>query len=102
MHITRGSEHPLFQELFRGEASDALVPLRFIAQWLERLTADQQVPGSNPGVPSLLTLGLFFLVGSMMKLCEGALCHNEETEVFVPLATSLGLFTPVRENQSPG
>jgi len=22
------------------------------AQWLERLTADQQVPGSNPGVPS--------------------------------------------------
>ena len=26
----------------------------YIAQWLERLTADQQVPGSNPGVPSLL------------------------------------------------
>ena len=25
----------------------------YIAQWLERLTADQQVPGSNPGVPSL-------------------------------------------------
>ena len=25
-----------------------------IAQWLERLTADQQVPGSNPGAPSLL------------------------------------------------
>ena len=24
----------------------------YIAQWLERLTADQQVPGSNPGVPS--------------------------------------------------
>ena len=24
-----------------------------IAQWLERLTADQQVPGSNPGVPLL-------------------------------------------------
>ena len=23
----------------------------YIAQWLERLTADQQVPGSNPGVP---------------------------------------------------
>ncbi len=22
------------------------------AQWLERLNADQQVPGSNPGVPS--------------------------------------------------
>ena len=25
--------------------------LGYIAQWLERLTADQQVPGSNPGVP---------------------------------------------------
>ena len=25
----------------------------YIAQRLERLTADQQVPGSNPGVPSL-------------------------------------------------
>ena len=23
----------------------------YIAQWLERLTADQQVPVSNPGVP---------------------------------------------------
>ena len=23
----------------------------YIAQWLERLTADQQVPGSTPGVP---------------------------------------------------
>ena len=28
------------------------VPSGYIAQWLERLTADQQVPGSNPGVPS--------------------------------------------------
>ena len=27
-------------------------PDGYIAQWLERLTADQQVPGSNPGVPS--------------------------------------------------
>ena len=26
-------------------------PHGYIAQWLERLTADQQVPGSNPGVP---------------------------------------------------
>ena len=25
----------------------------YIAQWLERLTADQQVPGSNLGVPLL-------------------------------------------------
>ena len=26
----------------------------YIAQWLERLTADQQVPGSNQGVPFFL------------------------------------------------
>ena len=30
-----------------------------IAQWLERLTADQQVPGSNPGVPSPYMRSLF-------------------------------------------
>ena len=38
-----------------GKASDPKVadetPNGYIAQWLERLTADQQVPGSNPGVP---------------------------------------------------
>ena len=28
----------------------------YIAQWLERLTADQQVPGSNPGVPFFVGL----------------------------------------------
>ena len=27
------------------------INIGYIAQWLERLTADQQVPGSNPGVP---------------------------------------------------
>ena len=29
----------------------------YISQWLERLTADQQVPGSNPGVPFILCRG---------------------------------------------
>ena len=29
-----------------------VAPTGYIAQWLERLTADQQVPGSNLGVPS--------------------------------------------------
>ena len=32
--------------------------LGYIAQWLERLTADQQVPGSNLGVP-LSTKGIY-------------------------------------------
>ena len=32
------------------------LPNGYIAQWLERLTADQQVPGSNPGVPLLRSL----------------------------------------------
>ena len=36
--------------LFR--ASALALAVGYIAQWLERLTADQQVPGSNPGVPS--------------------------------------------------
>ena len=37
--------------------SETVITMRqcigYIAQWLERLPADQQVPGSNPGVPSL-------------------------------------------------
>ena len=37
----------------------------YIAQWLERLTADQQVPGSNPGVP-------FFAVGLAVPASAGA------------------------------
>ena len=28
----------------------------YIAQWLERLTADQRVPGSNPSVPSCMRI----------------------------------------------
>ena len=35
------------------EYTHALPTYGYIAQWLERLTADQQVPGSNPGVPFL-------------------------------------------------
>ena len=30
-----------------------------IAQWLERLTADQQVPGSTPGAPLLQLVASF-------------------------------------------
>ena len=35
------------------ESSRRRRAIGYIAQWLERLTADQQVPGSNPGVPFL-------------------------------------------------
>ena len=35
-------------------ASALALAVGYIAQWLERLTADQQVPGSNLGVPSFL------------------------------------------------
>ncbi len=42
-----------------GKAEDRKIvdqtPNGYIAQWLERLTADQQVPGSNPGVPFALS-----------------------------------------------
>ena len=36
-----------------------MIACGYIAQWLERLTADQQVPGSNPGVPFLTILKSF-------------------------------------------
>jgi hypothetical protein len=46
----------------------------YIAQWLERLTADQQVPGSNPGVPSLCARFLFgFRVLFVRLACAAAL-----------------------------
>ena len=37
-----------------------------MAQRLERLTADQQVPGSIPGVPSLVSLQLVGWLGAWM------------------------------------
>ena len=33
------------------KSNESCLTQGYIAQWLERLTADQQVPGSNPGVP---------------------------------------------------
>jgi hypothetical protein len=33
------------------EDVDATQVCGHVAQWVDRLTADQQVPGSNPGVP---------------------------------------------------
>ena len=41
--------HPKFRTAFETYG--------YIAQWLERLTADQQVPGSNPGVPFCRGIG---------------------------------------------
>ena len=37
------------------EKSEFALHQGYIAQWSERLTADQQVPGSNPGVPFMNT-----------------------------------------------
>ena len=39
----------------------------YIAQWLERLTADQQVPGSNPGVPCFFA-NLFLQPGLVFQI----------------------------------
>ena len=44
----------------------------YIAQWLERLTADQQVPGSNPGVPSLGARFLFGFRALLVRLAYAA------------------------------
>ena len=38
-----------------------------IAQWVERLTADQQVLGSNPGVPSYNLFPLEMCAGKIAK-----------------------------------
>ena len=59
----------------------------YIAQWLERLTADQQVPGSNPGVPfsdfdwvSLVRgVGLLRSVPRTPTLCISAACRPGDT-----------------------
>ena len=62
----------------------------YIAQWLERLTADQQVPGSNPGVPSslcLLPYGLNFRA-QLQSPCFASKDRKEETK---------GLRAPVAE-----
>ena len=45
----------------------------YIAQWLERLTADQQVPGSNPGVHDGLSLqGLRLMLTKRVEGWSGA------------------------------
>ena len=49
--------HPLSRRHSRVStcaAAGLVSSLGHIPQWLERLTADQQVPGSIPGVPSIL------------------------------------------------
>ena len=45
----------------------------YIAQWLERLTADQQVPGSNPGVPYSPAA-----VRAATDVSRSAPCRNDE------------------------
>ncbi len=52
-----GLGHPRAQCARPLKNGSLLLPHGYIAQWLERLTADQQVPGSNPGVPSSLMRG---------------------------------------------
>ena len=42
-------ERPLVQPGYRFLRPTSIAG--YIAQWLEQLTADQQVPGSNPGMP---------------------------------------------------
>ena len=70
------------EDLLRSRLNldDALTPIQIstgnIAQWLERLTADQQVPASNPGVPShcgALARGIWVLQAAHRELwikCE--------------------------------
>ncbi len=53
IYIGTGPAHRhLCRKRTMSSASPYIVADGHIAQWLERLTADQQVPGSIPGVPS--------------------------------------------------
>ena len=43
-----------------------VLTIGYVAQWVERATADQQVPGSNPGVPFPCMSAMFRLVALRM------------------------------------
>ena len=53
--------------------------LGYIGQWLERLTADQQVPGSNPGVPCAMEGAK--LAGNAVPKFGGAGVHEHNKKV---------------------
>ena len=46
----------------------------YIAQWLERLTADQQVPGSTPGAPFWDEV-VFAKYDRVPRILDAAMCH---------------------------
>ena len=54
----------------------------YIAQWLERLTADQQVPGSTPGVP-------FSVVAHGAALFGGHCCLNAQRPSCITIMVSI-------------
>ena len=58
MHLVKKASLCIFSEEFtrrrvksQRRCTPIFISTGYIAQWLERLTADHQVPGSNPGVP---------------------------------------------------
>ena len=66
------------QSYRKGQAD--LVVSGYIAQWLERLTADQQVPGSNPGVPSLSQSRAKTLFACVGPSVEGGTCTHAHAQ----------------------
>ena len=61
----------------------------YIAQWLERLTADQQVPGSNPGVS--------FVCGNRSR--SRSQCLTRVDAVPAALAGQRGRVVPLKQNK---
>lgn len=70
----------------------------YIAQWLERLTADQQVPGSNPGMPFVFVVASL-IPTKFVSLRRARLAQSVERKalnlVVVGSSPTVGAFVPV-------
>ena len=62
-----------------------VLTIGYIAQWLERMTADQQVPGSDPGVPFPYMRAMSRLVALRMYCSSARRQRDREVKVMDPL-----------------
>ena len=74
----RGPSHAMRPSLQQPKKShESKVMHGYIDQWLERLTADQQVPSSNLGVPSFVRAGFRSQSGATLRAQSGGEKNSE-------------------------